>query len=769
MSDFIIGVAGNPNCGKTTMFNALTGAKQRVGNWPGVTVDKKIGYYRHGGKEIELIDLPGIYSLSASSLDEQVARDYILSGEPDLIIDIVDASNLERNLYLTSQVLEMKVPVIVALNMMDIARDRNIEIDVDGLSRELDCPVVPIVASRGEGIERLKDAINRAAQEKHVSSAGVTYPDEIEDAIEQLMPQVARALPGNTNPQWMAMKLLEGDQLVSERVGTFVESVAKNYIKAIESKLDEETDILIANSRYTFISGITKKILKKTEKSGETLSDRIDHIVLNRVIGIPIFLIAMYLMFLFTIDVGGAFIDFFDILGGTIFVDGFGKLLGAIGSPAWLITILAEGFGGAIQTVGTFIPPIGFMFLALSFLEDSGYMARAAFVMDRFMKHVGLPGKSFIPMLVGFGCNVPAIMATRTLENEKDRIMTIMMNPFMSCGARLPVYALFAAAFFSTGGQTMVFSLYLIGIAFAILTGLVLKHTLLRGGITPFVMELPPYHLPTFRGVILRAWERLRVFLFRAGRVLVPVIVVLTLLNSMGTDWTFGHEDTGDSVLAHIGQEITPAFAPMGIHKGNWPATVGIFSGIFAKEAVVGTLNSLYSQISGATNGEEANFDFWGGIKDAFLSIPANLKELGGSLLDPLGLSSVKEGKKEMAEEEGLNFGTFGSMARLFDGKIGAYAYLLFILLYVPCVVAMSVTYREAGLRWMVFSIFWTIFMAYLASSGFYQLATLGRHPSSSLIWVTIEVLAFSGVVMLMRFIGERQSKASLTAVAAKA
>ena len=770
MSDFIIGVAGNPNCGKTTMFNVLTGAKQRVGNWPGVTVDKKIGYYRHEGKEIELIDLPGIYSLSASSLDEQVARDYILSGEPDLIIDIVDASNLERNLYLTSQVLEMKVPVIVALNMMDIARDRNIEIDVDGLSRELDCPVVPIVASKGEGIEKLKSAINRAAQNKHVSSAGVTYPDEIEDAIEQLMPQIAKVLPGNTNPQWAAMKLLEGDQLVSERAGTFVESIARDYIKAIESKLDEETDILIADSRYAFISGITEKILKKTKKSEETLSDRIDHIVLNRAIGIPIFLVVMYLMLLFTIDVGGAFIDFFDILGSTIFVDGFGRLLGAIGSPAWLITILADGLGGALQTIGTFIPPIGFMFLALSFLEDSGYMARAAFVMDRFMKYVGLPGKSFIPMLVGFGCNVPAIMATRTLENEKDRIMTIMMNPFMSCGARLPVYALFAAAFFSTGGQTMVFSLYLIGIAFAVLTGIVLKHTLLRGGITPFVMELPPYHLPTFTGVILRAWERLKVFLFKAGKVLVPVIVVLTLLNSMGTDWTFGHEDTGDSVLAQIGQDITPIFAPMGIHKDNWPATVGIFSGIFAKEAVVGTLNSLYSQIGGNNDkGEEANFDFWGGIKDAFVSIPANLKDLGGSLLDPLGFSSLKEGKKEMAEEEGVNIGTFGSMARLFDGKIGAYAYLLFILLYVPCVVAMSVTYREAGPKWMLFSIFWTTFMAYLASSGFYQLATFSRHPSSSLIWVTMEVLAFSSVVILMRFFGERQNKAHLATIAAKA
>ncbi len=765
MSDFIIGVAGNPNCGKTTMFNALTGARQRVGNWPGVTVDKKIGYYRHKGKEIELIDLPGIYSLSASSLDEQVARDYILSGEPDLIINIVDASNLERNLYLTSQILEMKVPVIMALNMMDIARDRNIEIDVEGLSRGLDCPVVPIVASKGEGIERLKDAINRAAQKRHISSARMTYPDEIRNAIEELIPQVSKAMPGaKTAPEWVAMKLLEGDPVVSERVGTFVESIARDHIKAIESRLGEETDIIIADKRYDFISGITEKVLKKTEKSQETLSDRIDHIVLNRAFGIPIFLVVMYLMFLFVVNVGGAFIDFFDILGSTIFVDGFGRLLAAIGSPDWLITILANGLGGALQTVATFIPPIGFMFLALSFLEDSGYMARAAFVMDRLMKYVGLPGKSFIPMLVGFGCNVPAIMATRTLENEKDRIMTIMMNPFMSCGARLPVYALFAAAFFSTGGQTMVFSLYLIGIAFAVLTGLVLKHTLLRGGMTPFIMELPPYHLPTFRGVILRAWERLGVFLFRAGKVLVPVVMILTILNSMGTDWTFGHEDTGDSVLAHIGQEITPAFTPLGIHKDNWPATVGIFDGIFAKEAVVGTLNSLYSP----AKGEEEGFDFWGGVKDAFLSIPANLKDLGGALLDPLGLSSAKEGKKEMAEEEGIKMSTFGNMAKLFDGKIGAYAYLLFILLYIPCVVAMSVTYREAGLRWMVFSIFWTIFMAYLASSGFYQLATLSRHPSSSLTWITLEILVFSGVVMLMRFIGGRQ-KGHIAAVAAKA
>ncbi len=774
MNDFIIGVAGNPNCGKTTMFNALTGAKQRVGNWPGVTVDRKVGNYRHSSKEVEVVDLPGIYSLAATSVDEEVARDYILSGEPDLIVNIVDASNLERNLYLTSQLLEMKIPMLVVLNMMDIAKSRNIEINIPGLAEKLGCPVIPIVAAKNEGTETLKSAINKASKEKSISATEIVYPLEIQEAIKELIPVVEEAIKGKkADANWVAVKLLEGDKLASEMVGNYTDEIAEHHRKDIENKLGEEPDIVVADTRYGFINDLTKDTVKKPSQVRKTTSDKIDRVVLNRVLGIPIFLVTMYLMFMFTINFGGAFIDFFDIFAGTIFVDGFGELMGSVGTPEWLVTILAGGVGGAIQTMATFIPPIGCMFLCLSFLEDSGYMARAAFVMDRFMRFIGLPGKSFIPMLVGFGCNVPAIMATRTLENQRDRTLTIMMNPFMSCGARLPVYALFAAAFFPVGGQNLVFGLYLIGIGFAVLTGLILKNTLLKGDITPFVMELPPYHMPTVRGILLRTWDRLKAFMFRAGRVLVPVIVVLSFMNSMGTDGTFGNEDSEKSVLANIGKSITPVFRPMGIADDNWPATVGIFTGIFAKEAVVGTLDSLYSQIdasaAGGEGGEEA-FDFWGGIVESFATIPANLADLAGTFLDPLGVSVGDVGSiGAAADEQEVSLGTFGSMATLFAGKIGAFAYLLFVLLYFPCAAAIAAVYRETNLKWTAFAGAWTTGLAYMASSLFYQLATFGQHPTSSLIWVGIEVSVFAIIFIIMRYLGQEDRETESALAAAKA
>jgi len=770
MSAYIVGIAGNPNCGKSTLFNALTGAKQRVGNWPGVTVERKSGSYTHGGERIELVDLPGIYSLSAASLDETVARDYILSGEPDLIVNIVDASNIERNLYLTSQLLEMKVPMIIALNMMDVAKEKGISIDIEGLSQRLGCAVVPIVASTGEGVNALKDIINEAAHKKTVSAVKVVYPAEIEEAVQEIAPLVRGALKSKVDapdPVWLSVKLLEGDVFAERASGPRAAERAREKIAGIEKRLGEEPEVVIAEGRYGFIQEITGESVKKASQLKSTISDRIDHIVLNRALGIPIFLAAMYLMFLWTINLGGAFIDFFDILFGTIFVDGFGAILNAVGSPEWLTTVLAGGIGGGIQTMATFIPPIGFMFIALSFLEDSGYMARAAFVMDRFMRFIGLPGKSFIPMLVGFGCNVPAIMATRTLESQRDRILTIMMNPFMSCGARLPVYALFAAAFFPTGGQNMVFSLYLIGMGFAVLTGLLLKNTLFKGEITPFVMELPPYHMPTVKGVLLRAWERLKSFMFRAGRVLMPVFVILSLLNSMGTDGTFGNEDSDKSVLSKIGKGISPVFAPMGVTEENWPATVGIFTGIFAKEAVVGTLDSIYTQIGMAETSEPAEeeeaFDFWGGIKEAFASIPANLSDLGGALLDPLGISVGDVSSVETAaEEQGVSTGTFGAMVRLFDGRIGALAYLLFILLYFPCVAAIAAVYRETNLGWTVFAGAWTTILAYVAATGFYQAATFARHPVGSLTWLAGEALFFVAVIVFLRQIGRKETRLGL-------
>jgi ferrous iron transport protein B len=763
MKTLTIGIVGNPNCGKTTLFNILTGARQRVGNWPGVTVDRKSGYYAHNDCRIEVVDTPGIYSLSAGSADEEVTTEYILSGDASLIVNIVDASNIERNLYLTSQIMEMGVPMLIALNMMDMAKDRQIEIDVEGLSKSLGLPIIPITASKNQGITQLKEAIQEIGLEEISDIGREIYPVEIQDAITAILPMVAGSSRSkNINTTWLAVKLLENDNKAISLVDDSVLQHIDTQRLELEGKMGEDADIAIASAHYGYISRVTNDTVKKTGTASTTLSDRIDHVALNRIFGIPIFLCVMYLMFMFTINLGGAFIDFFDIAFGAIFVDGFGNLLQAVGTPDLLKTILANGIGGGIQTMATFIPPVGFMFIALSFLEDSGYMARAAFVMDRFMRVIGLPGKSFIPMLVGFGCNVPAIMATRTLENERDRTLTIMMNPFMSCGARLPVYALFAAAFWPVGGQNLVFLLYLIGIGFAVITGLILKNTLLKGDITPFVMELPPYHLPTFKSVLLRAYDRLKTFIFRASKVLIPVIAILAVLNCLGTDGSFGNEDSENSVLASMSKSITPILRPLGVTDDNWPATVGIFTGIFAKEAVVGTINSLYSSMdtADAEAEEDEEFSLAGKIGEAFGTIPANLADLGGSLLDPMGLSVGNiENVESAAEELEVDAGTIGSMAKLFGSKAAAFAYLLFILLYFPCSAAIAAVYRETNLSWTLFAGGWTTFMAYTASTLFYQVATFSTSPMQSLAWILGDLTVLATVVWGMWMLSAKREK----------
>ncbi len=757
--ELTIGVVGNPNCGKTTLFNALTGAKQRVGNWPGVTVERKVGQYRFEGTYFELVDLPGTYSLDVAdrelSLDEQIARDYVHAREADLIVNILDASNLERNLYLTTQLVEMRAPLLLVLNMVDVAEHKGMRIDAARLADRLGCPVVPVVASRGTGIELLKRALLEAVEQQPVSTAQIRYDTAVEDAIAALVPKVSVAAERNADsPRWLAARLLEGDDLARELVG---DAVSEQELTAIVGDLADEIDILLADARYGLAHALTREVIEQNRKVSTNLSDRIDRVMLNRVLGIPIFLFAMYLMFMFTINIGGAFIDFFDLFAGTLFVNGFAEVLGRLGSPEWLTVGLASGIGGGMQVVATFIPIITALFLFLSVLEDSGYMARAAFVMDRFMRAIGLPGKSFVPLIVGFGCNVPAIMATRTLENQRDRILTVLMAPFMSCGARLPVYALFAAAFFPVGGQNLVFALYLIGIAVAVLTGLIMKTTLLRGEGAPFVMELPPYHLPTLRGVLIRTWDRTRGFLFRAGRVIVPMVLVINVLNSIGTDGSIGNEDSDKSLLAEIGRTVAPAFSPMGLEQDNWPAAVGIFTGVLAKEAVVGTLNATYSALGAADAGgiEKARtpFSLSGGIWEAFATIPANLAAALGSWSDPLGLNVGDVGNRKLAaEEQDVNAGTFGAMAARFDGQAGAFAYLLFILLYFPCVAAIAAIYRETTPGWALFIAGWTTGLGYMISTIFYQAAIFTRHPGVSLAWIGAMGAIFLFVVLAMRY-----------------
>ncbi len=747
----VVAVVGNPNCGKTTLFNALTGSTQQVGNWPGVTVEKKVGQFRHDGDVYDLVDLPGIYMIggfSAGSQDERVARDYILSGEPKVVVNIIDAFNLERNLYLTCQLLEMRVPVVVALNMMDLARKSGIEIDCDALSRVLDCPVVPLVATRSSGVDGLKAAIAQACAAPRVPDAHPAHAAPVAQAVQDLLPSMAPlAEKAGIDAHWAALRLLEGDSFVEGLAAGRLDAALAQQRDRIEAECGDEADIIIADGRYAFVAQAMAACFHQPRKVSLKLTRRIDKVVLNRFLGVPVFLLAMYVMFLFTINIGGAFIDFFDQAVGAIMVDGLGGLLTSWGLPAWLV-VVAKGFGSGVQTVSTFIPIIACLFLFLSFLEDSGYMARAAFVMDRAMRAIGLPGKSFVPLIVGFGCNVPAIMATRTLENRRDRILTALMAPFMSCGARLPVFALFAAAFFPANGQNVVFALYLVGLAFAVFTGLVLKTTLLRGEVSHFVMELPPYHLPTIRTVVIQAWHRLREFIFRAGQVIVPIVMVLSFFNALGTDGHFHDEENSrDSVLAAASHAIVPIFKPMGLTEENWPAAVGLFTGIFAKEAVVGTLNSLYSQAAtedaqadaagaAATADEAADEKTLGGkLTAALATIPENLADVADKLADPLGLDVgyVTDAGAAAAELE-VTGDVFGAMAGRFDGVAGALAYMVLILLYTPCVAALGAIRHETGLGWTLLAAAWNTGLGYMASVSVYQVARFDVDPAGA-IW----------------------------------
>ncbi|TNF35158.1 MAG: Fe(2+) transporter permease subunit FeoB [Gammaproteobacteria bacterium] len=767
-SHFHVGFLGNPNCGKSTLFNHLTGSRQRIGNWPGVTVDRKTGQFTFEGTSFDVVDLPGVYSLdnSARSLDEKITRDYILSGEPDVIVNIVDASNLERNLYLSGQLLEMQVPMVLAINMMDVAEQHQIRIDLDALSQAFGCPVVPLIASRNQGLRELERAMLDVARRGEPPSQNLPYLDVIETAVAQLLAEIPETDKDccNVNCRWLAAQILDGDSGVHDikAIGPGIFAHARILREKIQLELKEDMDILLADCRYGFARQVTERVVDRPETHLQNRSDRIDSIVLNRYLGIPIFLGVIYLMFLFTINLGGAFIDFFDITAGAVFVEGLGEILSALGTPAWLKVLIADGLGGGIQVVATFIPIIGFLYLFLSFLESSGYMMRAAFVVDRFMRSLGLPGKAFVPLIVGFGCNVPAIMATRTLENHRERIITVLMTPFMSCGARLSVYALFAAAFFPVGGQNVVFSLYVIGIVFAILTALTVKKTLLPGEASPFLMELPTYHLPTLRSLLLLTWSRLKGFITDAGKLIIIMVVIINFLNSLGTDGSFGNEDSKHSVLSAISRSITPVFEPIGIEEDNWPATVGIFTGLLAKEVVVGTLDAIYSQIDSAGDSADTvdtdEFSLVKRLQEAVVTIPTNLGEALSNLGDPLGLHVLESSHDQnlAAETQDVNTATFGAMVKRFDGQAGAYAYLLFILLYAPCVAATAAIYREAGRRWMLYAMIWTTTMAYSAATIFYQLARFEQHPLVSSLWILGLALLIGSAIGIMRHYGKQ-------------
>jgi ferrous iron transport protein B len=756
-----IAVAGNPNSGKTTLFNGLTGSTQRVGNWPGVTVEKKEGTVRLQGQEFVLVDLPGIYSLTAQSEDERVSRDYLLSGQAELVVNILDATNLERNLYLTTQLLEMGIPVLAVVNMMDLAETQGVAIDLAQLEKRLGCPVAGISATQKQGLDRAKEAIFNAWQHKKQPDKAVRYTPELEAILTEWEPKLrAVAAQMKVPARWVGIKVLESDSWITAKVTGQADGLTAAVIQAVLQELMAKTGdpvgVLVADSRYDFIGRVTDYAINR-KVGGESWSDRIDRVVMHRFLGIPLFLGIMYLIFWATMNIGGAFIDFFEILFGTIFVDGLGALLTNWSVPRWLITIIAGGIGAGIQTLATFIPVIFMMFLMLSLLEDSGYMARAAFVMDRFMRWIGLPGKSFVPMLVGFGCSVPAIMATRTLENKRDRYLTIFMTPFMSCGARLPVYALFGAAFFGAGAGNMVFSIYLAGIVLAILTGLLLKKTLFKGEASHFVMELPPYHAPRLGNIFAYTWSRLKIFMFRT-KIIVIMVAILSFLNSVGMDGSFGNEDSPNSVLAQIGKTITPIFEPMGVEPRNWPATVGIFTGIFAKEAVVGTLNSLYSQIDTAAGAvdeaadEKGGFNFWAGVKEAAASVPAALSGVWDKLRDPLGLGVVSEDQAAVAEEVGADQKVYTAMQRYFTkGPLQAYAYLLFILIYMPCIAALGAVLREMGPKFGWLAMAYLTVLAWVTATLFYQI-TVGHQA----LWIGVALVILAAIGGVFWWLGKQ-------------
>ena len=739
MKKMTIGLIGNPNSGKTTLFNQLTGARQRVGNWAGVTVERKEGLFTTTDHQVTLVDLPGTYSLTTisaqTSLDEQIACHYILNGDADLLINVVDASNLERNLYLTLQLLELGVPCIIALNMLDIAEKQKLRIDIDALASRLGCPVIPLVSTRGRGIEALKLAIDRHRANDNVELVHYALP--LAREADTLAGQMHDALPWQQR-RWMGLQMLEGD--IYSRANA---DISDSQLNAALSRLQAEMDdpaLHIADARYQAIAAICDTVSNTLTAEPSRFTAAVDRIILNRFLGLPIFLFVMYLMFLFAINIGGAFSPIFDAGSVAIFIHGIQWLGYTLHFPEWLTVFLAQGLGGGVNTVLPLVPQLGMMYLFMSFLEDSGYMARAAFVMDRLMQSLGLPGKSFVPLIVGFGCNVPSVMGARTLDAPRERLITIMMAPFMSCGARLAIFAVFAAAFFGQQGAVAVFSLYLLGVVMAILTGLMLKYTLLRGEASPFVMELPVYHVPHLKSLLLQTWQRLKGFVIRAGKVIIIVSIFLSAMNSFSLNGRTVH-NINDSALASISRVFTPLLEPIGVQGDHWQATVGLVTGAMAKEVVVGTLNTLYT----AENIEQEAFNpATFSLSDELI---AALEETGNSIKETFSLSVLANPIEASKGDGEMATGTMGVMSQKFGSAAAAYSYLIFVLLYVPCITAMGAIAREASRGWMGFSVLWGLNIAYSLSTLFYQTVTFHQHPLYSLTCI-LAVVVFNVLVI---------------------
>ena len=669
-----IALAGNPNCGKTTLFNALTGSNQFVGNWPGVTVEKKEGRLK-GHKDVTIMDLPGIYSLSPYTLEEVVARNYLVADRPDAIINIVDGTNIERNLYLSTQIMELGIPVIMAVNMMDIVAKNGDVIHIDKLSQKLGCEVVEISALKGTGITKAAEKAVALAQQKKKVTPAHAFASEVEDIIAKVEDKISSDIP-QEQKRFFAIKLLEKDDKISELLSLMPDVSAE--IKELEDHFDDDTESIITNERYVYISSIIGECLTKAKK-GEKLStsDKIDRFVTNRFFALPIFALVMFIVYYVSITTVGAFLTDWtnDTLFGEWIVPGARTLLENIHCAGWLTGLVVDGIISGVGAVLGFVPQMLVLFIFLAFLESCGYMSRIAFIMDRIFRKFGLSGKSFIPMLIGSGCGVPGVMASRTIENDRDRKMTVMTTTFVPCGAKLPIIALIAGAFFDNAGWVS-WSAYFVGIAAIICSGIILKKTkMFAGEPAPFVMELPAYHMPTVGNVLRSMWERGWSFIKKAGTIILLSTIVLWFLQGFG--WVDGSftmleaEQLDNSILAAIGGVIAPIFAPLG--WGNWKMAVAAVTGLIAKENVVATFGVLFGFAEVAEDGAE----IWGTLATTMTAV-------------------------------------------------AAYSFLVFNLLCAPCFAAMGAIKREMNnTKWFWFAIGYQTLLAYVVSLCVYQIGTL--------------------------------------------
>ena len=705
-----IALAGNPNCGKTTLFNALTGSKQFVGNWPGVTVEKKEGKLK-GHKDVTIMDLPGIYSLSPYTLEEVVARNYLINERPDAIINIVDGTNIERNLYLSTQIMELGIPVVMAVNMMDLVEKAGDKIHTDKLSKLLGCEVVEISALKGTGIQKAAEKAISLAERKNEVTPVHEFDSKVEDAITAVGTMLGMDIP-EAQKRFFAIKLLEKDDKIKEQM-KLVPDVS-NEIKALEDVFDDDTESIITNERYVYISSIIGKCVTKGRKGGMTVSDKIDRWVTNRWLALPIFAAVMFIVYYVSITTVGAFLTDWtnDVLFGEIIPPAVEKLLVAVNCADWLQGLILDGIVAGVGAVLGFVPQMLVLFIFLAFLEGCGYMARVAFIMDRIFRKFGLSGKSFIPMLIGSGCGVPGIMASRTIESDRDRKMTIMTTTFVPCGAKLPIIALIAGAFFNNAGW-VAWSAYFVGVAAIICSGIILKKTkMFSGEPAPFVMELPAYHMPTVGNVLRSMWERGWSFIKKAGTIILLSTIVLWFLMSFGwVDGKFGMleaEQLNDSILASIGNVIAPIFAPLGWTKAGegWKMAVAAITGLIAKENVVATFGMLFGFAEVAEDGSE----IWGNL---------------AQVMTP----------------------------------IAAYGFLVFNLLCAPCFAAMGAIKREMNnAKWFWFAIGYQCGLAYVVSLCIYQFGILFTGGGFGLWTVVAVVLLIAFLYMLFRPYKESKS-----------